>query len=101
MMEIAQAKQRLTIPDLWHTLKLPGEPKRSCKSPFRDDKHPSFSVSADGLLFNDFGTGEAGDAIDFLQFATGLAREAACKKFIELAGGRASTPLWLRKAPVV
>jgi hypothetical protein len=64
----------------------------SCRSPFREDKSPSFSVSPDGLLFNDFATGEAGDAIDFLQLATGLSREAACRKFIELAGGGAAMP---------
>jgi len=38
-------------------------------------------------LWNDFATGEAGDAVDFLQRAAGLSQKAACRKFIELAGG--------------
>ena len=92
-MTLAEAKERLRIPDLWRRLDLPGEPKASCKSPFREDRRASFSVSADGLLFNDFTTGAGGDAIDFLQLATGLSREAACRKFIELAGGSVSSPL--------
>ncbi len=85
---IDEAKQRLTIRNLWALLDLPGEPKVSCKSPFREERKPSFSVSPDGLLFNDFTTGQGGDAIDFLQLAIGLSREAACRKFIEMAGGR-------------
>lgn len=86
-MNIAEAKTRLAIPGVWARLDLPGRPSKSCKSPFREDKSASFSVSADGLLFNDFATGEAGDAVDFLQLATGLSPEAACRKFIEMAGG--------------
>jgi hypothetical protein len=91
-MMIEEAKQRLRIPDLWHRLDLPGEPKVSCRSPFREDRNPSFSVSRDGLLFNDFTSGTGGDAIDFLQLATGLSREAACKKFLEMAGGGVAMP---------
>lgn len=48
---------------------------------------PSFSVSADGMLFHDFATGDAGDVVDFFQRASGLSRRDACLKFIELAGG--------------
>jgi hypothetical protein len=50
-------------------------------------------------LFNDFATGEAGDAIDFLRIATGLSREAACRKFIEMAGGAASSPSPVIRTP--
>jgi hypothetical protein len=100
-MTIELAKARLTIPDLWQRLDLPGQPKASCKSPFRDEKHASFSVSADGQLWNDFGTNEGGDAVDFLRLATGLSPEAAFKKFIELAGGgtHEAKPLPKRPAP--
>ena len=38
------AKERLTIPELWRLLNLPGNPGRSCRSPFREDRNPSFSV---------------------------------------------------------
>ncbi len=100
-MDIAEAKQRLSIPAVWARLDLPGEPKTSCKSPFREDRHASFSVSKDGKLFNDFATGEAGDAVDFLQVATGLSPEAACRKFIELAGGALCSPLPVRQSKPV
>jgi hypothetical protein len=86
-MTIEDAKQRLSIPSLWARLELPGSPKTACRSPFREDKHGSFSVSKDGRLFNDFATGEAGDAVDFLRLATGLSPEAAFTKFLEMAGG--------------
>lgn len=90
-MDIEEAKQRLTIPTLWARLDLPGKPGTSCKSPFRNDKHASFSVSKCGRFFNDFATGEKGDAIDFLRLATGLSPEAAFTKFLEMAGGGAGT----------
>jgi hypothetical protein len=38
------AKERLLIPTLWRLLELPGNPKASCRSPFRKDKKPSFSI---------------------------------------------------------
>jgi len=98
-MDLAEAKTRLSIPDLWHRLELPGEPKVACRSPFREDRCASFSVSPDGLLFNDFATGEAGDAIDFLRIATGLPFGTACKRFLELAGGAVSSPLPVRQTP--
>ena len=88
-MTIDEAKARLTIPMIWERLQLPGIPTTSCRSPFREDKHGSFSVSKDGRLFNDFSTGEAGDAVTFLSIATGISPEGAFKRFIELAGGGA------------
>ena len=48
-------------------------------------------MNADGTLWNDFATGEAGDAVDFFQRASGLPQKDACRKFIELAGGRITT----------
>lgn len=97
-MDISEAKARLLIPALWARLDLPGSPKTACRSPFREDKNGSFSVSKDGLLFNDFATGEAGDAVEFLRLATGLSPEAAFKRFIELAGGGASVVPLPRRA---
>lgn len=84
---LADAKERLNIHALWRHFGFPGEPKASCRCPWRDDKKPSFSVNADGTLWNDFATGEAGDAVDFFQRASGLSQTEACRKFIELAGG--------------
>jgi hypothetical protein len=98
-MTISEAKQRLTIPMIWARLDLPGSPKTACRSPFREDKHGSFSVSKCGRLFNDFGTGEAGDAIDFLALATGLSKKAATIRFIEMAGGASCSPLPVKQSP--
>jgi hypothetical protein len=80
------AKERLTIPDLWQLLDLPGKPGRSCRSPFREDRNPSFSVYDDGRKWKDHATGEGGDAADFVARALNLSNEDACKKLIELAG---------------
>jgi hypothetical protein len=88
---LADAKARLNIHQLWTHFGFDGTPKASCRSPFRDDHKASFSVTADGGLFHDFSTDEGGDAVDFLQRATGLSKSEACRKFIELAGGRCST----------
>jgi hypothetical protein len=85
---LAEAKQRIRIPDLWRHFGFDGEPKTSCKSPFRKDRRPSFSVNAAGDLWNDFATAECGDTVAFFQRATGLSQKEACRKFIELAGGR-------------
>ena len=84
---------------LWELLNLPGLPKRTCNSPFRKDRHASFSISRTGELFNDFATGTGGDAIDFLEQATGLNRAAACRRFIELAGGSPEIPPMLLNVP--
>jgi hypothetical protein len=84
-LSIKEAKQRLTIPDLWDILELDGTPGRSCRSPFREDANPSFSVYADGARWHDFGTDEGGDAIDFLASALNLCKTAACRQFLALA----------------
>lgn len=85
---LAGAKARLNIRDLWQHFGFAGEPKASCRCPWREDHKPSFSVNADGSLWNDFATGEAGDAVDFFQRASGLPQIEACRKYIQLAGGQ-------------
>ena len=84
---LADAKARLNIHALWNHFNYTGTPLASCRSPWREDHKPSFSVNADGTLWHDFSTGEAGDAVDFFQRASGLSRKDACRKFLELAGG--------------
>ncbi len=85
---IPDAKERLTIPDLWRVLTLNGEaPTKDgvyC-SPFRDDSQPSFSIFADGKRFKDHGTGEGGDAITFYGIARGIENRDAVKEFLSLA----------------
>jgi len=64
-----EAKQNYTIPDVWKIFGLEGEPKKSCKSPFREDRHPSFSIYAEGRRWVDHSTGEGGDVIEFIRYA--------------------------------
>ena len=49
-------------------------------------------MNTDGTLFNDFATGDAGDAVAFFQRATGLSQKDACRKFVELANGHYTPP---------
>ena len=67
------ATERLTIPELWRLLNLPGNPGRSCRSPFREDHNPSFSIYDSGHLWKDHGTGLGGDA-DFRAAACNLSK---------------------------
>lgn len=67
----AEAKARYTVFDLWPALDLPGDPKASCKSPFREERHPSFSIFDQGRAWKDHGSGEGGDVIEFIRIATG------------------------------
>lgn len=65
-------KEVYLIHDAWEDLGLPGEPSESCRSPFRDDLNPSFSVFDAGRKWKDYGTEESGDVFDFVQKATGF-----------------------------
>jgi hypothetical protein len=67
----AEAREAYTIFDAWQMLRLPGEPKASCKSPFRDEKSPSFTIFDDGKAWKDHATGDGGDVIEFIRFAIG------------------------------
>ena len=85
---ISEAKDRLSIPALWRMMSLPGEPPvrdGAYRSPFREDSTPSFSIYANGTRFKDHGTGEAGDAIQFLALARGIDNREACRDFLDLA----------------
>jgi hypothetical protein len=89
MSPLEAALDKLLIADVWRLLGLPGEPPgrdKSVRSPFRDDKHPSFSIFAKGRRWKDHGTGEEGNAVDFLAKARGLSNGDACRELIRLAG---------------
>ena len=51
------------------TAGLEGDPKSSCKSPFREDRNPSFSIHSDGTAWTDHATGDGGDVIEFIRHA--------------------------------
>lgn len=65
-LDIAEIKARLSVPEAWRLLGVPGEAQRCGPSPFRPDQHPSFSVYADGQRWKDQATGEGGDVLDFV-----------------------------------
>lgn len=97
--EVEQAKDRVTIYDIAR-IYFPGwNPAKSCKSPFREDKSPSFSVYDNGKRYKDFGTGEKGDAIEFLASAVHLSRSEAFKRFMEMAGVSNNKPVPKGKWP--
>jgi hypothetical protein len=85
--ELDAAKERLRIPELWHLLGCPGEPGKSCRAPYREDRKPSLSIYADGTRFYDFATGEGGDAIDFLGKVVGVTNGETIRQFLERASG--------------
>lgn len=94
--ELEAAKARVGIADAWRALGLAGEPRRACRSPFREDRHPSFSISADDRLWFDHATGERGDVVSFVMAATGFNARDAIARVKELASGAVGTPLPLR-----
>ena len=85
--QLDAAKSRVSIADAWRALGLPGEPRRTCCSPFREDRNPSFSIFADGRGWHDFATGEKGDVVSFVKRATACTDAEAIRRVLELAGG--------------
>ena len=88
--QLDAAKARVSITDAWRALGLTGEPRRYCCSPFREDRHPSFSISACGRLWKDFATNEGGDVVSFVKCATACSDAEAIRRVLELAGGNVS-----------
>ena len=75
------AKSRVTISAAWHALGLPGAPRAICRSPFRDDRHPSFSVTNDSV-WHDFATGHGGDVVAFVKHAVGCGDAEAINRVL-------------------
>ena len=100
-MTLTEAKERVNIRGLWQHFGLAGQPSKSCRCPFHQDRNNSFSVSPDGVLFNCFAGCGGGDAVDFLALTTRLPKTAACLEFIRLAGGSPSvaTPRLMAPKP--
>jgi hypothetical protein len=84
----AEIKRRITIPDLGRKF-FPGwKPGPSCRSPFREDRNASFSVSRDGTKFFDHGNvTHKGDVFDFYRLVVGCDKKQAFKDLLALAGG--------------
>lgn len=88
MSAVAKAKQMLTIHDIASRLVPDWMPGKSCRCPWREDRNPSFSVSPDGRLWNDFAGGEGGDAVAFLARLRGCSASEAAREFLAMAGVR-------------
>jgi hypothetical protein len=85
----------LSIPELWAILGLPGEPKPhgAMRSPFREDRSPSFSLFADGRAWKDHATGDGGDAVEFARHALGTDHAGVRTWWIERSGIERQGPL--------
>jgi CHC2-type zinc finger protein len=95
-MMIEEVKTHFSIPELGKELFPDWQPAKSCRSPFRDDRVPSFSVYRDGTLFMDFATGQRGDQIDFYALARGLSTAEALLELwnrLQAGAGYVARPL--------
>ena len=84
--DIPALKERLLIFEVWQRLGLPGQPAASCRSPFRPDKSPSFSIYDGGRRWKDFSNNEGGDVIDFIAAACKIDTQEATRRFLVMAG---------------
>jgi hypothetical protein len=87
---IARCKVALPMPELWHKLGLRGDPKKSCFSPFRENKNtPAFSVfqKHNQWFYKDQAIPDIhGDEIGLIELATGKETGEAIRFYHELAG---------------
>lgn len=96
--QVALAKERLTIAEIWEKMGYPDAPARagiSVRSPFRDDgKNGSFTISRCGKLFKDFGGGgeHKGDAVSFVEIGLGCDRKTAMLQLCRMAGMDVDAP---------
>ncbi|MEI7818667.1 MAG: DNA primase [bacterium] len=81
-------KSKLDIVDIvagYVELKKAGKDYRS-RSPFREERTPSFFVSPDKQIWHDFGANEGGDMISFVMRAEGLSFPEALEMLATRAG---------------
>jgi hypothetical protein len=95
--DLPALKARLTIPDVWERLGLPGKPAHYCRSPFRADKKASFSIYEGGRRWKDLATGEGGDVIDFIARALDVSLPEATRRFLAMVD--AHSPLAFHQPP--
>jgi Bifunctional DNA primase/polymerase, N-terminal len=84
---LKRAIAALSIDKLWTHFGYPERGRRNpVRSPFREDKIPSFSIYDQGRRFRDHGDGSHGDSFNFYQLAKGQTAKEAFVGFVELAG---------------
>ena len=88
MDKIEEARAKLPLPELMREMGYGEYAKSSVKSPFRDEKSPSWGIyeKAGRWKFLDHGTGEGGDEIDFIEQVENIDRKAAIERFLAMAG---------------
>jgi DNA primase len=98
MHDLEAIKEQMPIARAWVLLQLPGTPKEkrgAQKSPFRDERNPSFSIFNEGQNWKDHGTGDGGDVVDFWMKATGKSKGDSIAEIAGLCGlaNHANDPL--------
>lgn len=83
--------KKIHIYEIWNRLNIPGIPAKYCKSPFRPDSNPSFMITEEGYYWKDFGTGEHGDAVDFVVKALDFTPAAACQLLLSFIADKKVT----------
>jgi hypothetical protein len=88
MDKIEEARAKLPLPELMREMGYGEFAKSSVKSPFREEKSPSWGIyeKAGRWKFLDHGTGEGGDEIDFIEQVENIDRKAAIERFLAMAG---------------
>ena len=90
--QISRIRAELSLPQAWKILGLPGEPKVNCdlKSPFRQDKKPSFRIyeGKDHLRFFDHGDASGGDVCDLWAIAKGIDVRDALHQILDYLGDK-------------
>jgi hypothetical protein len=88
MDKIEEARTNLPLPELMRKMGYGEFAKSSVRSPFRDEKSPSWGIyeKAGRWKFLDHGTGEGGDEIDFIEQVENIDRKAAIDRFLAMAG---------------
>lgn len=84
--DVQTIKERLTIEHVGGVVSPGWAAGKSCKSPFRQDRTPSFSVFDNGRAWKDHATGESGDVVSFYTKATGLPFTDAVERLAVMAG---------------
>jgi DNA primase len=93
-----QARERLSIADAWAMLGLQGEPKSSCRSPFREERSPSFTIYDNGTKWKDHGEQLGGDVVEFIKQALGSDYKEV-REWLQDRLGLIPAPSTTRKAP--
>lgn len=94
-----EARDKISIDQAWVMLALPGEPKKSCRSPFREERTASFTIFDNGTKWKDHGGDCGGDVIEFVKVATGKDYPEVREWFREVLGKPLPLPQPITKAP--